>query len=116
MVLSREEAELFFKLHCALMQFVMAQVPGAGTPAPAAAYRSLPAEQKQGVVKAFLGHAVAQLRARRNVKQVVAMTDACWTRNGQPSEPTLRSGSGCCYIKATNAVHTNWVMNYSPTR
>ena len=55
MLLSRPDAELVFKLHCALMQFVMAQVQGAGLPAPTAAYPSLPAEQRQKVVKAFLG-------------------------------------------------------------
>ena len=55
MLLSREDAELVLKLHCALMQFVMAQVQGAGAPAPTAAYLSLPAEQRQEVVKAFLG-------------------------------------------------------------
>ena len=55
MLLSREEAELFFKLHCALMQFVMEQIQGARVLASAAAYRSLPAEQRQEVVRAFLG-------------------------------------------------------------
>jgi hypothetical protein len=55
MLLSREEAELVFKLHCALMQFVMEQTQGAGVPASAAAYRSLPAEQEKQVVQAFLG-------------------------------------------------------------
>jgi hypothetical protein len=54
MLLSRDEAELVFKLHCALMQFVMDQVRGAGIPASAPAYRSLPAEQRQKVVQAFL--------------------------------------------------------------
>ena len=55
MLLSRKDAELVFKLHCALMRFVMEQVQGAGVPAPRAAYPSLPAEQRQQVVKAFLG-------------------------------------------------------------
>ena len=55
MLLSREEAELFFKLHCALMQFVMEQVQGARVPASAAAFRSLAAEQRHEVVQAFLG-------------------------------------------------------------
>jgi len=54
MLLSHDEAELVFKLHSALMQFVMAQVQGAGVPAPTAAYPSLPSEQRQKVVKAFL--------------------------------------------------------------
>ena len=53
MLLSREDAELFFKLHCALMQFVMEQAQGSGVPAPAVAYRSLPAEQRQAVAKAL---------------------------------------------------------------
>lgn len=55
MLLSREEAELVFRLHCALMQFVMEQVQAAGVPSSAANYPSLPAEQRQEVVKAFLG-------------------------------------------------------------
>ena len=54
MLLSREDAELVFKLHAALMHFVMAQVQGAGVAALTAAYPSLPAEQRQKVVKAFL--------------------------------------------------------------
>jgi hypothetical protein len=54
MLLSREEAELVFKLHCALMQFVVEQIQGAGVLASAAAYRSLSAEQRQEVVQAFL--------------------------------------------------------------
>ena len=55
MILSREDAELFFKLHCALMQFVMEQAQGLGVPAPAVAYRALPAEQRQAVAKTLLG-------------------------------------------------------------
>jgi hypothetical protein len=55
MLLSREDADLVFKLHYALMQFVMAQDQGAGVPALTTAYRSLPAEQRHEVVKAFLG-------------------------------------------------------------
>ena len=55
MLLSREDVELFFKLHCALMQFVMEQAQGPGVPAPAVAYRSLPAEQRQAVAKALSG-------------------------------------------------------------
>ena len=55
MILSREDAELFFKLHCALLQFVMEQVRGVGVSTPAVAYRSLPTEQRQEVVKALLG-------------------------------------------------------------
>lgn len=55
MLLSREEAELVFKLHCALMQFVMEQIQGANVPASAAAYRSLAPEQRQEVVQGFLG-------------------------------------------------------------
>ena len=55
MLLSREDAELVFKLHCALMQYVMEQVQGAGAPAPTAAYPSLPPGQRQEVVKALLG-------------------------------------------------------------
>ena len=37
------------------MQFGMAQIQGAGVPAPTVAYPSLPAEQRQKVVKTFLG-------------------------------------------------------------
>jgi len=55
MLLSREEAELVFKLHCALMQFVKDQIQGAGVLESAAAYSSLPAEKRQEVVQAFLG-------------------------------------------------------------
>jgi hypothetical protein len=55
MLLSLDEAELVFKLHCALMQFVMEQIRGAGIPASAPAYRSLPTEQRQKLVQAFLG-------------------------------------------------------------
>lgn len=55
MLLSREDAELVFKLHSALMQYVMKQVQDVGVTAPAAAYPSLPPEQRQEVVKAFLG-------------------------------------------------------------
>jgi hypothetical protein len=55
MLLSREDAQLVYKLHCALMQFVMEQVPRAGDPAPVAAYQSLTAEQRQEVTKALLG-------------------------------------------------------------
>src|SRR6266852_2676289 len=55
MLLSREEAELVFKLHCALMQFVKDQIQGAGALESAAAYSSLPAEKRQEVVQAFLG-------------------------------------------------------------
>jgi hypothetical protein len=55
MFLSRKDADLVFKLHCALMQFVLEQVQGTGDPTAAAAYRSLPAQQRQEVVKAFLG-------------------------------------------------------------
>jgi hypothetical protein len=55
MLLSREEAELFFNLHSALMHFVMAQTQDAGVPASAAAYRSFSVEQRQKVVRAFLG-------------------------------------------------------------
>src|SRR6266851_8203494 len=54
MLLSREEAELFFKLHCALMQFVKDQVQSAVLES-AAAYSSLPAQKRQEVVQAFLG-------------------------------------------------------------
>jgi len=53
MLLSREDAELFFKLYCALMQFVMEQVQAAGVPARAVAYRFLPVEQRQAVAKAL---------------------------------------------------------------
>jgi hypothetical protein len=53
MLLSREDAELIFKLHCALMQFVMERVQGTGVPAPLAAYRSLSAEQRRVVAKAL---------------------------------------------------------------
>ena len=49
MLLSREDAELFFELHCALMQFVMEQIQGADVAAPAAAYRALAVEQRQPV-------------------------------------------------------------------
>ena len=55
MLLSREDAELVFKLHSALMQYVMKHVQDVGVTAPAAAYPSLPPEQRQEVVKAFLG-------------------------------------------------------------
>jgi hypothetical protein len=55
MFLSRKDAELFFRLHCSLMQFVMEQVSAVGVSAPAVAYRSLPAEQRQELVKALLG-------------------------------------------------------------
>jgi hypothetical protein len=55
MLLSREEAEQFFKLHCALMQFVMERIRGDGDLASAPAYRSLPSEQRQKMVQAFLG-------------------------------------------------------------
>ena len=55
MLLSREDAELFFKLHCALMQFVMEQVHGVGVPASPAAYRSLPAAERHQLAQAFLG-------------------------------------------------------------
>jgi hypothetical protein len=55
MVLSSEDAKQFFKLHRALMQYVMEQVQGLGVATPAAAYGSLTAEQRQEVVKAFLG-------------------------------------------------------------
>jgi hypothetical protein len=58
MLLSREEVELVFKLHCALMQFVKEQVKGTGVPGvpePATAYSSLPPEKRQEVVQAFLG-------------------------------------------------------------
>ncbi len=54
MLLSREDAQLVFKLHCALMQFVMDQIQGVSGLA-SAAYRSLAGEQRQEVVKAFLG-------------------------------------------------------------
>ncbi|MGA2247450.1 MAG: plasmid pRiA4b ORF-3 family protein [Verrucomicrobiota bacterium] len=54
MLLDRTDAELFFKLHCNLMQFVMEQVPGAGVSAPAVAYRSLPCAERREVVKALL--------------------------------------------------------------
>ena len=40
MLLSREEAELVFRLHCALMQFVMKRVQAAGVPSAAANYPS----------------------------------------------------------------------------
>lgn len=53
MLLSRDEAELVFKLHCALMQFVMEQTQGAGVPGQN--YRALPAAQRQKVAQAFLG-------------------------------------------------------------
>src|SRR5258708_37550567 len=55
MLLSREEAELFFKLHCALMHFVKEQIQGAAVLESAAAYSSLPPEKRQEVVQAFLG-------------------------------------------------------------
>src|SRR6266446_6720826 len=55
MLLSREEAELVFKLHCALMQFVKEQIQGAAVLESAAAYSSLPPEKRQEVVQAFLG-------------------------------------------------------------
>lgn len=55
MLLSREDSELVFKLHSVLMQFVMEQVQAPGLPASAMAYLSLPAEQRQKVVKAFVG-------------------------------------------------------------
>jgi hypothetical protein len=54
MLLSREEAELVFRLHCALMQYVMKQIQGASVPPSVATYQSLPAEQRQKVVQAFL--------------------------------------------------------------
>jgi len=55
MLLSREDAELVFKLHSALMEFVMAQAEGGGFPPSAAGYQSLPPDQRQKVVQAFLG-------------------------------------------------------------
>lgn len=55
MLLTREEGALFFKLHCALMQFVMEQLKGTpNLPAPRA-YRSLSGEQRKAVVQSFLG-------------------------------------------------------------
>lgn len=55
MLLSREDVELFFKLHCALMQFVMVRIQGAPVLASAAAYRSLSPDRRQEVAQAFLG-------------------------------------------------------------
>jgi hypothetical protein len=58
MLLSREEAELVFKLHHALMQFVTEQIPSAGVPGVpehAAAFSSLPPEKRREVVQVFLG-------------------------------------------------------------
>ncbi len=55
MLLSRQEAQLVFKLHCALMHFVKEQIQGAAVVESAAAYSSLPPEKRQEVVQAFLG-------------------------------------------------------------
>lgn len=54
MLLSRDEVELVYNLHSALMQFVMEQIQGAGDPASAPACRSLPVAQRQKVAQAFL--------------------------------------------------------------
>lgn len=55
MLLSREDAEMFYKLHCALMQFVTEKIQGDRVLSSAADYRSLPAEKRQEVVQTFLG-------------------------------------------------------------
>src|ERR1019366_6605419 len=55
MLLSREEAALVYKLHCALMQFVNEQIQVAGILATPAAYTALPPEKRRELVQAFLG-------------------------------------------------------------
>ncbi|MEO8429574.1 MAG: DUF6398 domain-containing protein [Verrucomicrobiota bacterium] len=55
MLLSREEVQLFYKLHGALMHFVQEQLKGAGVPGAAAVYSALSPEKRHDVVQAFLG-------------------------------------------------------------
>jgi Domain of unknown function (DUF6398)/Plasmid pRiA4b ORF-3-like protein len=82
MLLSREEAELVFKLHGALMQFVQKQIKGAGVPESAPAFSSLSPKERHEVVKAFLGRLdlIGEV-----LNQLVTMTDAfCQSRlNGE---------------------------------
>jgi Plasmid pRiA4b ORF-3-like protein/Domain of unknown function (DUF6398) len=55
MLLSREEADLVYKLHCALMQFVNEQLTVPGVPGAAAAYSTFPPGKRRELVEAFLG-------------------------------------------------------------
>ncbi|MBI3868832.1 MAG: plasmid pRiA4b ORF-3 family protein [Verrucomicrobia bacterium] len=57
MLLPRKEAELVFKLHCALMQFVIEQLKLVeGDASTLLVYATLPAGKQQQVERAFLGH------------------------------------------------------------
>jgi len=55
MLLPPEEAEMVFKLHCALMQFVIEQLKLLDGGASTIVYATLPAGKRQQVEKAFLG-------------------------------------------------------------
>ena len=55
MLLSREEAEMVYKLHCAVMEFANEQICGTGAPGSVPVYSEFSLEKRREVVKAFLG-------------------------------------------------------------
>ncbi|HXJ61065.1 MAG TPA: plasmid pRiA4b ORF-3 family protein [Verrucomicrobiae bacterium] len=55
MMLSPHEVEMAFKLHCALMQFVIEQVGLSDGEASGLSYATLPVEKRYPIVQAFLG-------------------------------------------------------------
>jgi hypothetical protein len=55
MLLSSDEAEMFFKLHGALMDFVVKELKPIDAHVPALPFAALPVEKRKQVVQAFLG-------------------------------------------------------------